>query len=174
MVDALTPLADFLTNLYNNPLAFMIVVFVYAIAVAVILPIPIEAALLLPLADQRWGYIAGITISLAAGKTVGAWLVFVLGLHVEGPIRSWSTRWRFAAWFVSKAEKFVAKTGITGLYILLSIPLMSDTIPIYLYSLFNPEGSRLDQNMYLVANFLAALNRVAILVVFFLIGVSLI
>ncbi len=173
MADPLTPLVDFLTTLYNNPIAYMVVVFFYAVAVAIILPIPIEVALLLPLAFHQWDYITGITLALAAGKTVGAWLIFVLGLRVEGPIRAWSTRWRFAAWFVQKAEKFVAKTGMAGLYILLSIPLMSDTIPIYLYSFFNPEGQAFERNMFLIANFLAALNRVAILVVLFLIGISL-
>lgn len=173
MADLLSPLVEFLQNLYNNPLAYMVVVFFYAVAVAIILPIPIEAVLILPLIEQRWGYITGITIALAAGKTVGAWLIFVLGLKVEGSIRSWSIRWRFAAWFVVKAEKFVAKTGVPGLYVLLSIPLMSDTIPIYLYSLFNPEGKALERNMFLIANFLAALNRVAILVTFFYIDINL-
>lgn len=173
MADPLTPLVDFLTTLYNNPLAYMVVVFFYAVAVAIILPIPIEVALLLPLAFNQWDYITGITLALATGKTVGAWLIFVLGLRVEGPIRAWSTRWRFAAWFVQKAEKFVAKTGMAGLYVLLSIPLMSDTIPIYLYSFFNPEGQAFERNMFLISNFLAALNRVAILVVLFLIGISL-
>lgn len=173
MADALTPLIDFLTTLYTNPIAYMVVVFFYAVAVAIILPIPIEVALLLPLAFNQWDYITGITLALATGKTVGAWLIFVLGLRVEGPIRAWSTRWRFAAWFVQKAEKFVAKTGMAGLYVLLSIPLMSDTIPIYLYSFFNPEGQAFERNMFLISNFLAALNRVAILVVLFLIGISL-
>jgi len=51
---------------------------------------------------------------------------------------------------------------------------MSDTIPIYLYSLFNEEGKALSLRMYLIANFLAALNRVAILVVLFVVvGVNL-
>lgn len=173
MADVLSPLVDFLTTLYTNPIAYMVVVFFYAVAVAIILPIPIEVALLLPLAFNQWDYITGITLALATGKTVGAWLIFVLGLRVEGPIRAWSTRWRFAAWFVQKAEKFVAKTGMAGLYVLLSIPLMSDTIPIYLYSFFNPEGQAFERNMFLISNFLAALNRVAILVVLFLIGISL-
>ena len=50
---------------------------------------------------------------------------------------------------------------------------MSDTIPIYVYSLFNAEGKALERNMFLIANFLAALNRVAILGVAFAIGANL-
>ncbi|OGS62125.1 MAG: hypothetical protein A3K59_03640 [Euryarchaeota archaeon RBG_19FT_COMBO_69_17] len=173
MASPLDALGRFLEDTYNNPLAYISLTFVYAIAVAIVLPIPIEAALLAPLLDRRYGYLIGITLALAAGKTIGAWLIFLLGVNVEGSIRRWSERWRFAKWFVEKAEKFVARTGNLGLYILLSIPLMTDTIPLYLYSLFNEEGKALDQRMYLAANFLAALNRVAVLVIIFLVGVNL-
>ena len=64
---------------------------------------------------------------------------------------------------MAKAEKLVRRTGYAGLYLLLSVPLMSDTIPIYLYSIFNQEGKALERNLFLIANFTAALNRVAIL-----------
>lgn len=155
-------LLQVLNDTYNTPWLYMLLAFAYAVLVAIVLPIPIEIALLPPLLDGRWGYLTGIAIAMAAGKTVGAFLVFVLGLNVEGSVRKWSNRWRLAAWFVVKAEKFVAKTGYPGLYILLSIPLMSDTIPIYVYSIFNAEGKTLERNMFLLSNFLAALNRVAI------------
>lgn len=169
MADIWSSLLDFLSNLYNNPAAFMLVVFVYAVLVAVILPIPIEIALLFPIADHRWGYLAGVALALAAGKTIGAALVFVLGLRVEGTIRKWSDRWRLARWFVAKAQRFVAKTQVPGLYVILSIPLMPDTITIYLYSLFNPEGKALQRNLFLSANFLAALNRTAFVVIAFVV-----
>ena len=152
-----------LTEAYDTPWLYLLIAFVYAILVAVVLPIPIELALLPPLVDGRWGYLTGAALAIAAGKTVGAWLIFVFGLNLEGSVRKWSDRWRLAAWVVAKAERFVGKTGYSGVYLLLSIPLMSDTIPIYVYSLFNKEGKSLKQKMFLIANFLAALNRVAIL-----------
>jgi hypothetical protein len=156
-------LLQVLNDTYNTWWLYMLLAFGYAVLVAIVLPIPIEIALLPPLADGRWGYLTGLAIAIAAGKTVGAFLVFVLGLNVEGTVKKWSDRWRVAAWVVVKAEKFVAKTGYAGLYLLLSVPLMSDTIPIYIYSVFNAEGRALERNMFLLANFLAALNRVAIL-----------
>ncbi len=175
------PLADFwgdfinfLLAAYANPAIFLPLVFAYAIAIAVILPIPIELSLVKPILDENWGYLVWISLALAAGKMVGAWLIFVLGVRVETSIRWWSEKWRFAKWFVDKAEVFVQKTGYLGLYFLLSIPLMSDTIPIYLYSLFNKEGKSLERNVFLAANFFAAINRVAILVGLFKIGVDLI
>jgi hypothetical protein len=167
-------LIQVLNDAYNTPWLYMLLAFVYAIFVALILPIPIEFALLLPLIDGRWGYLAGIALSIAAGKTVGAWLIFVLGLNLEASVRKWSERWRLAHWFVVKAEKFVGRTGYTGLYLLLSVPLMSDTIPIYVYSLFNEEGKALERNMFLIANFLAAVNRVALLAMAFVVGANLI
>ncbi|HEX9340365.1 MAG TPA: hypothetical protein VF992_04240 [Thermoplasmata archaeon] len=162
-----------LTGAYDTPWLYMLIAFSYAILVAVILPIPIEIALLPPLLDSRWGYMAGTALAIAAGKTIGAWLIFWFGLNLEGSVRKWSDRWRLARWFVAKAEKFVGKTGYTGVYLLLSVPLMSDTIPIYVYSLFNAEGKALERNMFLIANFLAALNRVAVLGVAYVIGANL-
>jgi len=167
-------LIQVLNDAYNTPWLYMLLAFVYAVLVALILPIPIEIALLLPLIDGRWGYLTGIALAIAAGKTVGAWLIFLLGLNLEGSVRKWSDRWRVARWFVAKAEKFVGRTGYTGLYLLLSVPMMSDTIPIYIYSVFNEEGKALERNMFLIANFLAAVNRVAILAMAFVIGANLI
>jgi hypothetical protein len=167
-------LIQVLNDAYNTPWLYMLLAFVYAVFVALVLPIPIEIALLLPLIDGRWGYLAGIALAIAAGKTVGAWLIFLLGLNLEASVRKWSERWRLARWFVAKTEKFVRRTGHTGLYLLLSVPMMSDTIPIYVYSLFNEEGKALERNMFLIANFLAAVNRVAILAMAFVIGANLI
>lgn len=174
MADLWGDFIGFLLGAYANPYVFLPLVFLYAIAIAVVLPIPIELSLVAPILDGQWGYLVAIAIALAAGKTVGAWLIFVLGVRVEDTIRWWSERWRFAKWFVDKADLFVQKTGYLGIYVLLSIPLMSDTIPIYLYSLFNKEGKSLERNLFLAANFFAALNRVAILAGLFLIGVDLI
>jgi hypothetical protein len=45
---------------------------------------------------------------------------------------------------------------------------MSDTIPLYLYSLFNEEGKALDWRAYLISNFLASWTRAGILAFVFL------
>ncbi len=172
--DIWTDFIDFLLSAYGAPVVFLPLVFLYAIAIAVVLPIPIELSLVKPIVDQDWGYLLWIALALAAGKMAGSWLIFYLGVRVETTIRWWSEKWRAAKWFVEKADLFVQKTGYLGLYFLLSIPLMSDTIPIYLYSLFNKEGKSLERNLFLVANFFAALNRVAILAGLYKIGVDLI
>lgn len=173
MADLWSDLISALLAAYETPVIFLPLMFLYAIAIAVVLPIPIELALVLPIVNRQWAYLASIALALAAGKTVGSWLIFYLGIRVEDSIRWWSARWRLAKWFVEKAEVFVQKTGYLGLYVLLSIPLMSDTIPIYVYSLFNKEGKALERSLFLVSNFFAALNRVLILAGLFMLGVDL-
>ena len=174
MADVLGDIINFLLAAYDTPLIFLPLVFFYAVAIAVILPVPIELSLLLPIANHQWGYLVSIALALAAGKTVGAWLVFVLGIRVEDNIRRWSERWKLAGRGVLALERFVGRTRTLGLYVILSIPLMPDTITLYLYSLFNKEGQALERNLFLAANFSAAINRVLILVALFVIGVDLI
>ena len=166
---AVVDLLALLQDANNSPGVYVLLAFVYAIAAAAILPTPIEIALIPALIQQRWSLLVGIAIALAAGKTIGAWLIFILGIKVEHNILAWSRRLRLADWFVKKAVVFVRKTGYAGLYILLSLPFMSDTIPLYVYSLFNGEGA-LPLNMFLISNFLGALNRVSLLTVLFFVG----
>ena len=169
MVDLIAVLQD----LFNNPVIYLLATFGYSILVAIILPIPIELALLPPLLTRQFGLFAWAALAVAAGKTVGAWLIFRVGLRVEKSIRFWSDRYSWARRIIAGLSKFVEKTGYIGLYVLLSIPFMSDTVPIYLYSLFNEEGKWLSERTYLLSNFLAAINRSAIWVLIFLAGAPL-
>ncbi len=154
---------NFVSAAYNTPALYLSLTFGFSILVAIILPLPIELVLIAPILNGQWGYLGSVVFAMAAGKTVGAWLVFYLGVHVEDNIRHWSEKYRIAKRFVTWCEKFVRKTNYAGLYVLLSIPLMSDTIPLYLYSLFNEEGKALNRQAFLVSNFLAAWTRAGIL-----------
>lgn len=158
MVDLL----QFLASTVANPLVYFLLVFVYAILVAIILPIPIEVALILPIAMRDLGLFTAALFAIALGKAVGAWLVFLLGVKVEGIIHRWSKRAEIFAKILAALEKFVRWTGSFGLYVLLSIPFMSDTAVLYFYALFNEEGKAIDQRLFIVSNFLAGFNRVAV------------
>jgi len=152
---------EFLRSLADSPLEYAIVLYLYSIATAVFLPIPVEFGLFLA---PSLGVLTKSVI-VGAGKATGSLMVFYLGLKVEKGIRAWSRHIRFFAWFVDVMEKFVAKTQYLGLYTLLSIPIMPDTLPIYLFSLFNKEEV-LTPNYFALVNFLAAINRC--MIVFFL------
>lgn len=158
-------LIGILGEVIGNPVIYLLLTFIYAVLVAIVLPIPIEIAFLEPLYRQDYGLFVLVALTIAIGKTVGAWLIFYLGLRVEGSIRRWSERFSWVAAIVRIMERFVESTSYIGLYVLLSIPLMSDTVPIYLYSLFNPEGKLLERQTFLLCNFLAAMNRGAIIII---------
>ncbi len=163
------PIHEIIEGFLGNPVVFFLFTFVMSILIAIVLPIPIEIFLLIPFAE---GSTTLLTIALAAvalGKAVGAWLVFLLGVRVEPAITRWSARAKWIAKTVAALEKFVRKTGALGLYILLSIPLMSDTLVLYFYALFNEEGKAIDQRQFILSNFLAGVNRVAVV---FILGLT--
>ncbi len=156
-------LLNFLTQVSSNPIEYSIVFFVYCVAAAIILPIPVEFGLFLN------GDVSIVikALILGAGKAVGSILVFYLGIKVEGPIRRW-TRFRWFHWLVDKMEWFVMKTKYVGLYLILSIPLMVDTVPVYIFSIFNKEGKAEKLRWFALANFLAGFTRAIIVYLVFL------
>ena len=58
-------------------------------------------------------------------------------------------------------QRFVAKTRYFGLYLILSIPLMVDTVPIYIFAVFNQKGV-MNLQHFALTNFLAGITRAAI------------
>jgi membrane protein YqaA with SNARE-associated domain len=164
MVDLIAVLND----LIGNPYLFFPLLFLYSILVAIILPIPIEIALIWPLLEGDFVLFAGAILTMAIGKTVGSWAIFFLGIKVEDNIRKWSEKYRFWRKFVELMIRFVRRTRHYGLLILLSIPLMTDTVPIYIYSLFNEEGEIMQRSIFLGINFVAALIRGALIALIFI------
>ncbi|MEE9593448.1 MAG: hypothetical protein V3W28_07700 [Thermoplasmata archaeon] len=135
------------------------IVFVYGILTAVILPIPVEFALIIR-PETLSPYLIAVVIGLA--KMVGAGLVFILGLRIEGPIRYTSARYRILGQIVGYITRFVRVTKWMGLLLLLSIPLLPDTLPIYLYSLFNKQGQLIRAWVFLLVNFVGGTVRALI------------
>ena len=162
-------LLNFLTQVSTNPIEYSIVFFVYCIAAAVILPIPVEFGLFL---NDNVSIVIKALI-LGAGKAVGSILIFYLVIKVEGPIRRWR-RFRWFHWLVCKIEWFVSKTRYVGLYLILSIPLMVDTVPVYVFSIFNAEGKAMRLRWFALANLLAGFTRaIVVFLVFQAIGIKL-
>ena len=170
-MDIIQQLIDFLTQLANNPVSYSIIFYVYCVLAAIILPIPVELGLFL--GDSVPFLIKALI--LGAGKATGSVLVFYIGAKVEGPVRFWSKKFNWFAWFVEKMEILVAKLKYVGLYIILSIPLMVDTVPIYLWSIFNKEGKALNIGKFALTNFLAGITRaLVVFLVFLAFGVQLV
>lgn len=171
------PIEDIIASFFGNPVVFFLFTFGFSVLIAIILPIPIEIFLIVPFLDPvltPGGKVALMTIALfavALGKAVGAWLVFLLGVKVEEAMHRWAERARLFARILDALERFVRWSGTIGLYILLSIPLMSDTAVLYFYALFNEEGKAIDQRLFIASNFLAGINRVALV---FILGLTLV
>jgi len=167
---------DLIIGFLGNPVVFFLLAFGLSVLIAIILPIPVELFLVIPFLEpgldpgQRLTLMTLALFAVALGKAVGAWLVFLLGVRVEKAMHRWAERSKLIARIMAGLEKFVRKTGAIGLYILLSIPLMSDTLVLYFYALFNEEGKAIDERLFIGGNFLAGINRVALV---FILGLTL-
>jgi len=151
-------LMGLLSQMEGDVYLYPLFLFFYSIAAAVFLPIPVEVVLFTGSNTALWVKM----VALAAGKAVGSIIVFYIGFELEGFITKWSQRWKFFGLIVRFSQWFVAKLKYLGLYILLSIPLMSDTAVLYIFSLFNKEGDTFKVKMFVVVNFLAGMTRVLI------------
>ncbi len=166
-------LIDILTSLATDPIAYSMLFFIYAVLAAVILPIPVEIGLF----NHHIHPVILISI-LAVGKGVGALMVFQISTAARKKLKKYTST---ENWFIKKlidySEWFVKKYGYFGLLIILSIPLMIDSISLYLFSLLNPEekGKGMDREWFTVVNIIAGAIRGTItLLVFYKLGVRLV
>lgn len=160
----------FLEAYYGDPRIFLSILFVYSILTAIALPIPVELALVPPLLPPIIP-ILGLALAIGLGKLVGAGTIFAVGLKVEAPIRYWCARHPAAGRIVGYVTRFVRVTKWFGLFFLLSIPLFPDTLPIYIYSLFNKQGQLISARIFLLVNFLAGINRAFIFLALWTLGI---
>lgn len=157
----------------KNPYVFLPILFAYSVGVAVFLPTPVEVALLPFLAEPALFGVAAVTVG--AGKAAGSWMVFRFGERMDKILEEKKARHSILRRFTDLVTRFVAKTKYVGLYLLLTLPLMSDTVPIYVYSLFNQGGVLLDARYFMFTNFLAGVNRALIvLIVLVALGINLV
>ncbi len=163
---------SFLMGLVNDPVAYGIVFFLYAVAAAVFLPIPVEIGLF-----NNNVHPVLLVVVLAAGKAVGSFIVFYIGIGVRKTLKKWSDGTPLTKKIVDSCERFVLKYGYVGLFIIMSIPLMIDSATLYLFSLLNTKedgGRALEMPRFVLINFFAGILRGSIvLAVFYFIGIRL-
>jgi len=162
-MDPIAVLVDFLESLSHDPLLYSIVFYIYSVMATVFLPIPVEIGLFLSPTAPIW--LKALVLGL--GKATGSVIVFMLGGKLENPLNSLAGRWGWFQSFVGLMHRFVAKTRYFGLYAILSIPLMVDTVPIYLFAIFNQKGT-MDLPRFALTNFAAGVTRALIVYGIFL------
>jgi membrane protein YqaA with SNARE-associated domain len=162
-------LIDALSQYEADPAVYLLLFFVFCVLAAVILPIPIEIFLVI---DPSVPF-ALKALVMGLGKGTGAIAVFFIGAKVESAIMRFS-RWGWFKWLLDKSEAFVRRFGSLALYVIMSIPGMVDTIPLYLFSILNKEGQLMTLRDFTVANILAGINRAMLIyTLFFVFGIKL-
>ncbi len=146
-------LMNYLGSLGGDPVTYCIFLFIYVILAAVILPLPVEIALFLSAGTPF--IVKALIISL--GKMIGGVIAFQVGGALDGVIKKY-TKWKWFNYIYRACYWLVSKFGYVGLYIILSIPFMSDTVPLYLFSIFKDE-SNMTTRGFAITCFLAALTR---------------
>lgn len=162
-------LIDLLSQYEADPVVYLLIFFLFCVAAAIILPIPIEVFLVI---DPSVPF-ALKAVVMGLGKGAGAVAVFYIGPAVEPAIRRFA-KWRWFKWLLDKCEAIVRRFGSLGLYVIMSIPGMVDTIPLYLFSILNKEGQFMTLRSFTVANILAGINRAMLIyTLFFVFGIEL-
>lgn len=171
MADILSQLLDYLQANQTDPWTYLLVFFLFSVAAAVFLPIPIEIGLI-------WNpsvFFPLKAVVLGLGKAVGAVAVFYipsnigalakrLGVWHAAPSASPAPpKWGWLRWLSRKSEVFARKYGVIAMYIIMSIPGMIDTVPLYVFSIVNKERTLIPLRDFALANFLAGINRAFII-----------
>lgn len=157
-------LIGLLTQTFQDPLLYSLIFFVYVVLAAVILPIPVEIGLFNPYLHPL--LLIGI---LALGKGVGAGIVFIIGSNLRTFLKKFNPSTPLLKKILFYCELFVKKYGHIGLFIIMSIPLMIDSVSLYLFSLLNPKeetGKRaLAQRRFILINIGAGIVRGSIIII---------
>ncbi len=154
-------LIDWLDQYQADPVTYLLLFFLFCVAASIILPIPVEILLVVP--GVPFVYKA---IVMGLGKGVGAIAVFYIGAEIEQVVRRFS-KWRWFKWLLDKSEIFVRRYGYVAMYIIMSIPGMVDTIPLYIFSIMNKEGELMTLKGFAIVNVLAGMTRAALIYALF-------
>lgn len=148
---------DILLNAVGDPFSYSLIFFIYVVLAAIILPIPVEIGLFNQNISAVW-----LLLILSIGKGVGAFIVFEIGSRARGWLKRISKGGSLSKKIVAASEQFVIRYGYYGLFIIMSIPLMLDSVTLYLFSLLNPEENKqisLGKGRFIAINMVAAIVR---------------
>lgn len=137
-----------------NTITYILTFFAYSVLTVIFLPTPVEVGLFNPYIHPL------ILVSvLAVGKGIGAFIIFYIGAKIRKAVIKRPYRW------LDPFERFIKRFGNLGLFIIMSIPLMLDSVTLYLFSLLNPEGGIKRKN-FVIINTVAGFVRGSIVVAF--------
>jgi membrane protein DedA with SNARE-associated domain len=138
----------------SNPIYYGITFFVYAVLATAFLPLPIELGLLIS-PDSSFLVLA---LVLGLGRAVGGVIVFYAGRRIGSQTHAWFYKWEWSRQVMDWFQRTVLRLGYVGLYVVMSIPFMLDSIPLYAFSLSDNEMD-LKIEWFALTNFLAGFTR---------------
>lgn len=148
-----------LLTLFGGPLG-LVVVFVYSFLVAFVLPFPGEVVLFLPLDLDlsRNAELAAIILVSSVGKALGS----LVAMRVEHGAKAETERLtdlgsRLRSDFEERVVDVAETYGYVGLTLLLSVPLMPDTVTVYGFGVLE-----LDYSKFAAATFLGSVLRLLV------------
>jgi hypothetical protein len=150
-------LEDALDLTASNPLLYSVTFFVYAVLATVILPLPVELGLLV---SPGTPFLL-LAFVLGLGRVVGGVMVFYAGHRIGSQTHAWFYRWNWSRQMMSWFEALINKLGYLGLYIVMSIPFMLDSLPLYAYSI-SDEKMDFQIKWFALTNFLAGFTRATV------------
>ena len=166
-------LTGILLGTIHDPISYSIIFFIYVILTVLFLPIPVEIGLFNPNIHPVL-----LIFILALGKGVGSAIAFEIGTRVRSAVKKKSIGTPLTKKIVAWCERFLMKYGYYGLFVIMSIPLMLDSVTVYLFSLLNPkdDGKRaMTRIWFVLINIVAgAVRGMIILLVAYLFSVRLV
>jgi hypothetical protein len=127
---------------------------VYAVLATVILPLPIELGLLV---SPGTPFLL-LAVVLGPGRVVGGVMVFYAGHRIGSQTHAWFHRWNWSRQMMKWFEGLIRKLGYLGLYIIMSIPFMLDSLPLYAYAI-SYQDMDFQIKWFALTNFLAGFTR---------------
>jgi hypothetical protein len=81
--------------------------------------------------------------------------------------------WGWIKWLMRGSEKLVRKYGYPAMFVIMAIPGMIDTVPLYIFSILNKEGTLMTMRGFVLTNIAAGITRAAIIwLVFYIFGIE--
>ncbi|HEX7392078.1 MAG TPA: hypothetical protein VF374_03920 [Thermoplasmata archaeon] len=81
----------------------------------------------------------------------------------RGGIRSWG----WIRWLMRKSDAFVRRYGYPAMFLIMAIPGMVDTVPLYVFSILNKEGQIMTLKGFVITNILAGITRAGLIYLIF-------
>jgi membrane protein DedA with SNARE-associated domain len=125
--------------------------FFYSLATSIFLPTPFE--ILLRNAVGHLGIVWTVLVA-AVAKTVGAWIVLLLGAKANEGLETMLEKRALLRRIFHAMERFAQKYGYFAVFVLFAIPFMSDTAPLFVLAVL-----KMRKSIFLAVTFLAIVVR---------------